>query len=225
LPAAASIKRAADRVFARRVCAVFGGKSRVFTIRTVAAAMLMGLAATAFTPAVNAADAPKARFSDITSYTGAPNLGLTLSMVVAGGGPAKFSTVTLFKDLTGPLFEGEVKSLTEKYGKENVDSFLTTFDFVIADALKIVTDKKVALPAKPSVDPSDGKALSAALYKAGIDKDGYFDVEYLLDGLVSHDIHMKIMDDIDAKYSRKADQNYHIMLTQAFKDLKGAYTL
>jgi hypothetical protein len=194
-------------------------------IRTAAAAMLIGLAATAFSPAVNAADSPKARFSDVTSNLGAPNLPLTLSLIEAGGGPTKFSTVTLMKTLTGPVFDAEVKSLTEKYGKDNVASFLTTFDFVISDALRMVTDAKIALPSKPAVDPTDGKALSAALYKAGIDKDGNFDVEYLLDTLVSHGIHDKVMDDIDAKYSRKADQNYHVMLTQAFKDLKGAYKL
>ena len=50
-------------------------------------------------------------------------------------------------------------------------------------------------------------------------------IEFLLDTLVSHGIHTQVMDDIDAKISRKADANYHIILTQAFKDLKGAYKL
>ncbi|GAC1544737.1 MAG: hypothetical protein NVS2B17_26230 [Candidatus Velthaea sp.] len=194
-------------------------------IRSAAIAVLMGLAATTFGSAAQAADAPKARFSDVTSYTGAPNLPLTLSLIAAGGGPAKYSTVTLVKTLTGPAFDAEVKSLTEKYGADNVKSFLTTFDFVISDALKLVTEAKVALPAKPSVDPSDGKALSAALYSAGVAKDGNFDVEFLLDNLVSHPIHTQVMNDIDAKVSREADKNYHVMLTQAFKDLKAAYKL
>ncbi|GAC1411571.1 MAG: hypothetical protein NVSMB64_21430 [Candidatus Velthaea sp.] len=194
-------------------------------IRTAAIALLMGIGATTFGSAAQAADAPKARFSDVTSYTGSPNLPLTLSLIAAGGGPSKFNTVTLVKTLTGPAFEGEVKSLTEKYGADNVKSFLSTFDFVINDALKIVTDAKVALPSKPAVDPTDGKALSAALYTAGVAKDGNFDVEFLLDNLVSHDIHVKVMNDIDAKISRDADKNYHVMLTQAFKDLKGAYKL
>lgn len=194
-------------------------------IRTAAIAMLLGLGTSLIAPAAQAADAPKARFSDVTSYTGAPNLPLTLSLIEAGGGPSKYSTVTLVKTLTGPLFDPEVKSLTAKYGAESVKSFLTTFDFVISDALKIVTADKVALPAKGAVDPTNGKALSAALYTAGVTKDGNFDVEYLLDTLVSHPIHVQVMDDIDAKISRKADQNYHVILTQAFKDLKGAYKL
>ena len=197
----------------------------MFTIRTAAATMLVGLSAAMFSPAASAADAPKARFSDVTSYLGAPNLGLTVALVEAGGGPGKFSSVTLVKTLTGPVFEAEVKSLTDKYGADSVKSFLSTFDFVISDSLKLATAANVALPAKPSVDPTDGKALSAALYKAGIDRDGNFDIEFLLDTLVSHGIHTQVMDDIDAKISRKADANYHIILTQAFKDLKGAYKL
>lgn len=194
-------------------------------IRTAAVALLVAVATTTFGSAAQAADAPKARFSDVTSYTGAPNLPLTLSLIAAGGGPAKFSSVSLVKTLTGPVFDAEVKSLTEKYGAESVKSFLETFDFVISDSLKIVTAAKIALPAKPAVDPTDGKALSAALYTAGVTKDGNFDVEYLLDNLVSHPVHTQVMDDIDAKLSRKADQNYHVILTQAFKDLKGAYKL
>jgi hypothetical protein len=202
------------------------GDFTVFTIRTAAATMLVGLTATLFCPTgARAADPPKARFSETTSYVGPPNLGLTLSLIDAGGGPAKYSSLTLVKTLTGPVFDAEVKSLTDKYGADNVKSFLSTFDFVISDALRLATNAKVALPAKPSVDPADGKALSAALYKAGIDRDGNFDIEYLLDTLVSHDIHVQVMDDVDSKISRKADQNYHIMLTQAFKDLKGAYKL
>ncbi len=197
----------------------------MMNLRTAAVAMLLGLGTSLIGPAAQAADAPKARFSDVSSYTGAPDLPLTLSLIAAGGGPAKYNTVTLVRTLTGPLFEAEVKSLTDKYGAESVKSFLTTFDFVISDALKIVSEKKIALPTRPAVDPADGKALSAALYKAGIAADGNFDVEYLLDTLVSHPIHVQVMDDIDAKISRKADQNYHVILTQAFKDLKGAYNL
>jgi hypothetical protein len=54
---------------------------------------------------------------------------------------------------------------------------------------------------------------------------GRFDVEYMLDGLVSHDIHVKVMDDIDGKYGSKADANYHAVLTQAMTDLKAVYGL
>ena len=170
-------------------------------------------------------DAPKARFSEERAFTGGPTLPLTLSLVAAGGGPSSFSTPKLVGVLAGDQASAEVAKLTQQYGAQNVKSFLTVFDFVIDDSLKIVTEKHVALPSSPDPSPADGKALSAALYQAGIDADGTFDVEYMLDKLVTHGIHVQVMDDIDAKYGRKADANYHIVLNQAMTDLKAAYGL
>jgi len=168
---------------------------------------------------------PKARFSDATAYTGAPNLPLTLSMIIAGGGPKDFDSTTLVGVLAGDKTQAEVQSLTQKFGADNVKSFLTVFNFVVNDALKYVTEAKVALPTTPSPDPKDGKALAAALYKQGVNPSGRFDVEYMLDGLVTHPIHVKVMDDIDAKYGAAADANYHAVLTQAMTDLKSVYGL
>ncbi|GAC1542442.1 MAG: hypothetical protein NVS2B17_21010 [Candidatus Velthaea sp.] len=159
-------------------------------------------------------------------YTNNPKLTNTLSMIVAGGGPEKFSTVTLVKSLAGDKADAEVASLTKKFGAATVKQFITTFDFVVADSLKIVTAKKVKLPAGPDPDPTDGKALAAALYTDGVDaKTGTFNVEYMLDHLVSHPIHVQVMKDIDAKYGAKADANYHVALLQVMKDLKAVYGL
>ncbi len=194
-----------------------------FALAAMAGALTLPLAAGA-QPAPAASAAPKARFSDAGAYTGAPNLPLTVSMVVAGGGPQAFEATKLVGVLAGDKTTAEVASLTQKFGADNVKSFLTVFNFVVNDALKYVTEAKIALPA-PSPDPSDGKALAAALYKQGINPDGRFDVEYMLDGLVSHGIHVKVMDDIDAKYGAAADANYHAVLTQAMTDLKSVYGL
>ena len=101
---------------------------------------------------------------------------------------------------------------------------MTVFDFVVSDSLKIVTQKKIPLPKQPKPDPKDGKALSAALYTAGV-AGGDYNVENMLDHLVSHPIHVQVMDDIDKKYGRDADGNYHAILTQAVLDLKTAYKL
>jgi len=207
-------------------------ESLVFNFRTASAAALLSLGVVASSLPAFAAeamvgmkmDAPKARFSDAVSYVGKPNLPLTVSMVVAGGGPGKFETTTLVKSLAGDLTAAELKSLTDKYGAEKIGQFVKTFDFVVADTLKIVSAAKIELPA-PQADAKDGKGLSAALYTVGVTKDGNFDVEFMLDNLVSHPIHTKIMDDIDAKYGRTADQDYHMILTQAMKDLKAAYKL
>jgi hypothetical protein len=157
-------------------------------------------------------------------YTGAPALAVTLSMVEAGGGPKDFSTVKLLKTLTGSLFDAEVAKLTKQYGKEQVGQFLKTFDFVVNDSLRIVTEKKIALPNKPDPDQSDGKALAAALWSAGQTGEG-FNVEVMLDRAVSHPIHLQVMKDIDAKYGLGIDAQYHAILTTAMKDLAAAYHL
>jgi len=197
--------------------------------RTIATAVLAAATLAASTlPSLAqsmSSDAPKARFSSATVYTGAPALQTTLSMVIAGGGPSAFSSTKLVGVLAGDKTQAEVQSLTQKFGADNVKSFLNVFNFVVNDSLKYVTEAKIALPSSPSPDPKDGKALAAALYKLGITPAGTYDVEYMLDGLVSHDIHVKVMNDIDAKYGTSADANYHAVLTQAMSDLKSVYGL
>ena len=168
--------------------------------------------------------AEHARFSQAGVYSGPPDLPLTLSMIVAGGGPAHFKTTTLLGVLAGAKTKAEVAKLTKQFGADKVKSFLTVFDFVVADSLKIVTEKKVPLPKTPQPDPKNGKALAAALYTAGV-VDGKYNVEVMLAKLVSHSIHVQVMDDIDAKYGRNADANYHVVLTQAMLDLKAVYGL
>ena len=155
----------------------------------------------------------------------APNLANTLSLVIAGGGPKNFSTVTLFGVLAGDKAKAEEDALTQQYGAERFGQFVKTFDFVINDALKIVTEDKVALPSKPNPDPKDGKALAAALYTDGLDKNHGFNVEFMLDTLVTHPIHVQVMKDIDAKYGEQADADYHVILTKVMKDLKAVYGL
>ena len=145
-------------------------------------------------------------------------------MIVAGGGPAHFKSTTLVGTLAGAQTKAEVAKLTKQFGAKQVSSFLTVFDFVVADSLKIVTQKKIPLPKQPKPNPKDGKALSAALYTAGV-ANGDYNVENMLDHLVSHPIHVQVMDDIDKKYGRDADGNYHAILTQAVLDLKAAYKL
>jgi hypothetical protein len=166
-----------------------------------------------------------ARFGGSVS-TSAPNLQTTLALVIAGGGPADYKTTTLVGVLAGPNANAEVAKLTKQYGAPTVKEFITTFDFVIADALRLVKENGIALPATPTPDPTDGKALSAALYTAGVDSTtGTYNVEYMLDSLVSHPLHVQIMKDIDAKYGVKADATYHIALLQVMQDLKAAYSL
>ncbi len=68
----------------------------------------------------NVVDQPTRFSGSCCVYTGAPALAVTLSMVMAGGGPSNFSTATLLKTLTGADFDAEVAKLTKEYGKDQV---------------------------------------------------------------------------------------------------------
>lgn len=164
------------------------------------------------------------RFSGPGVYTGKPALQVTLSMIMAGGGPSNFNSVTLLKKLTGPDFNAELAKLTKQYGKDKVGNFVTVFNYVVSDSLRIVTADHVALPKTPSPDPNDGKALATALWNAGQTPNG-FNVEVLLDRAVSHPIHVQVMKDIDAKYGIAQDADYHAVLNTAMHDLAAAYHL
>jgi hypothetical protein len=187
------------------------------------AAIIGVLGSTVALAASDITNAPS-RFSGPGVYTGPPALKVTLSMIEAGGGPSKFDSVTLVKTLTGPKFNAEVAKLTAQYGKQKVQNFLTVFNYVVSDSLAIVTAKKIPLPSTPDPNPSDGKALAAALWGAGQTGNG-FNVEVMLDRAVSHPIHLQVMDDIDKKYGIAADADYHAVLNTAMHDLATAYGL
>jgi hypothetical protein len=162
------------------------------------------------------------RFSGPGVYTGKPALQVTLSMVIAGGGPKDFATLTLVKTLAGDKTDAEVAALKQKFGDKAVTNFVTIFPFVVSDSLKIAKEKGVSLPSTPSPDPKDGKALAGALWAAGQTGHG-FNVEVMLDRAVSHPIHDQVMKDIDAKYGLAADADYHAVLNQAMHDLATVY--
>jgi hypothetical protein len=166
---------------------------------------------------------PPPRFGG-ANYCGAPKLTNTLSLIVAGGGPSHFSTVTAFGVLADGKASAEEAKLIKQYGKPAFGQYIKTFDFVISDALAIVTKAKVPLPKTPDPDPKDGKALAAALYADGVGPNG-FSVEYMLDHLVTHPVHVQVMKDIDAKYGLSADAAYHVVTLQIFQDLKAVYGL
>lgn len=185
----------------------------------VFAATVPALAAGGWLP--NVSDSPS-RFSGPGVYTGQPALPVTLSMVIAGGGPSDFQTLTLVKALAGDKTDAEVASLKKKFGDQKVTNFVVLFPFVVSDSLKIAKEKGVALPAKPNPDPKDGEALAGALWAAGQTGHG-FNVEVMLDRAVSHPIHDQVMKDIDAKYGIAKDADYHAVLNQAMHDLAAVY--
>jgi hypothetical protein len=156
-------------------------------------------------------------------YTGAPALDATASLVSAGGGIDRYSTAVALVSMVGKkTVDAEVAKLTKQYGNDAVTQWLATFDYAVNDALKHATAAGVKLP-----DPDPmlaGKHLAATLVKAGTAADGTFQIEFLLDKAVSHDIHNAVMDDIDkdSSYGKHADLMYHTISNQAFYDLAQA---
>lgn len=195
-------------------------KLRNKTLTVAAALCLAGSLATGSVPA----HADDMKGMDMSRYggpvyTGTPALTVTASLVAAGGGPSNFSTAKALTSMVGSKnVSKEVKKLTKQYGKAKVGTWLTVFDYAVGDALKIATSAGVKLPAANLA----GKKLAVTLVTAGLDKDGTFYTEYLLDKAVTHKIHMQVMNDIDAKFGADADQTYHAVTNQAMVDLAHA---
>ena len=196
--------------------------NRLFT--ALACAGLIAATATAVSAKLmsNISDQPTRFSGSCCVYTGAPALPVTLSMVIAGGGPSNFSTQTLVHTLAGDKTDAEVASLKQKFGDQKVTNFVNVFNFVVSDSLRIVKAKGIALPSTPNPDPKDGKALAGALWGAGQTGEGY-NVEVMLDRAVSHGIHDQVMDDIDKKFGIGPDADYHAVLNQAMHDLASVY--
>jgi hypothetical protein len=162
------------------------------------------------------------RFSDPGVYVGKPALPVALSTIIAGGGPSNFKTLMLVRALAGSKSDAETAFLTKKFGSLKVGDFVTVFQFVVSDWLKIFKAKGIPLPPVPSPDPKNGQALAGALWAAGQTGHG-FNVEVMLDRAISHPIHMQVMNDIDAKYGLSSDANYQVVLTQTMTDLASFY--
>ncbi|MDN5864367.1 MAG: hypothetical protein L0I62_04020 [Gammaproteobacteria bacterium] len=154
------------------------------------------------------------------AYHGEPALGVTVALVMAGGGPGDFSLVTALNSMLGEkTVNAEVTKLTEQYGKKRVGMWVKVMEFYIADTLKIAQAKGIELPAPADLS---GTELAAALVKAGTAKDGTFWAGYLFDHAVSHPIHIQLMNDADAEFGAKWDANAHAITNQAFYDVAQA---
>jgi len=156
-------------------------------------------------------------------YDGAPALTVTAALVKAGGGASDFSTAKALVSMLGTdTVNAEVGKLSKQYGTDEVNTWLKTFDFAVADSLKIATAAGVKLPDAPA--DVTGSKLASTLVTAGTDSDSTFQIEFLLDKAVSHKIHVQVMNDIDANpnLGKLADLHYHQISNQAFYDVAQA---
>ena len=151
-------------------------------------------------------------------YNGKPDLQGAISLVVAGGQPGHFSVVKAITAMAGPkVANAEVAKLTKQYGAAAVGSFVAVQNFAVNDAVAKATAAKVPFPA-PHLT---GAKLAVDVVGDGLINGTYYE-GYQLDHLVTHGIHAAVMDDIDAKYGKKADANYHKIADQAHYDLAHA---
>jgi hypothetical protein len=155
------------------------------------------------------------------TYGGAPALEATAALVAAGGGASNFSFSKALVSMLGEkTVNAEVAKLNKQYGEKNVTNFINGMTFAVNAGLKRATAAGVKLPAAPA--DLKGAKLAEALVKAGTAPDGVWWSGYLFDVALSHDIHVGVMQDIDAKFGHGADENTHKILNQAMYDVAQA---
>lgn len=152
-------------------------------------------------------------------YHGFPHLHLMVAVVAAGGGFKHFEARQLVTALAGSDADAENASLVKRFGTERVDSFYRVFTYAVNDATKKAHNMLIPIPKSGQPDPADGPAVAAALYGAGTPPGKRFDVGYMLEAIMSHQIHHNIMGDMDRTFTPAANADFHVILTAVMHDL------
>lgn len=153
-------------------------------------------------------------------YNGAPALEVTAALVKAGGGAHFSFQKALVSMLGAQTVNAEVGKLSKQYGKRRVGEWIHAMDFYVPDALKRATAAGVKLPAAPA--DLSGQKLAETLVTAGTTDDGTFWAGWLFDHALSHNIHLLVMADLEAKHGRAYDENAHRLTNQAMYDVAQA---
>ena len=200
------------------------------TVLAISIALAFGgvtaLQARSAEPAVPMQESAQANMSAMNwfggpTYSGAPALTVTAALVKAGGGASDFSFSKALVSMLGEkTVNAEVAKLTKQYGEKNVTDFINGMTFAVNAGLKRATAAGVKLPAAPA--DLKGAKLAETLVNAGTSADGTWWSGYLFDKALSHDIHVGVMQDIDAKFGHGADENTHKILNQAMYDVAQA---
>ncbi len=181
---------------------------------------LLGLVLSAGAVAADQAAAPTNWFGG-SVYDGAPALDVTAALVKAGGGAENFSFPAALVSMLGEkTVNAEVAKLNKQYGEAKVQQFLDGMTYAVTDGLKRATEAGVKLPAVP--ENLHGATLAKTLVTAGTTSDKTWWSGYLFDKALSHNIHMIVMADIEAKHDRAYDENIHRVLNQAMYDVAQA---
>lgn len=160
------------------------------------------------------------------SYRGKPDLALTLAIVQAGGGPRHFDSGRLFQTLAGPHAKAEQAKLERLYGKARMAAFMETFTYAVNDLQTLFALNHIRMPDRPRVSPSNGRAMTVAIYHSGIMPTGKYDCGYMMEHLMTHPVHVVLMHDINVArgHGPVHNANFHIILTRMVADLRNMYT-
>lgn len=153
-------------------------------------------------------------------YDGAPALQVTAALVAAGGSEHFSFQKALVSMLGEKTVNAEVAKLTKQYGAKNVRDWIAAVDFYVPDALKRATEAGIKLPEPPA--DLKGQKLAETLVRTGTAPDGVWWAGWLFDHALSHQIHMQVMADLEAKRDRAYDENAHRITNQAMYDVAQA---
>lgn len=174
--------------------------------RVAAAVLAVTLIAVASAPSGSAAAAT-------------PDLALAISMDLAGGGPDRFSTMKLVGALFGTRSKAEIGKIRSRFGAGEATLFFTVGDYAVPRAMELVQDANMTIPDNPSPQPSDTRALAAALYRAGATAAGRFDADRFFSTVLSPSIYGHLRQDITAKFPGGMAE-FRTVLTAMMADLQ-----
>jgi hypothetical protein len=150
-------------------------------------------------------------------YLGSPTASVTAELYHVGGEAGGFSSIRALNAMAGePAVTAEFAKLRGQYGGAAIDAFVKTFDYAINDGWTRAGQKNVTFGA-PATLP--GNTLAVALITAGSADDGTFWTDLMLDKLLTHGVHVQVMEDVDSRYGADADAQTHRIANQLFFDL------
>lgn len=151
------------------------------------------------------------------TYQREPAADVTASLFKAGGGAGSFSMVRAFSSMIGaPEFQSELTALRSKFSSDDVDNFVSIFDFAMSDAWKRLGENNVKIPANGSLE---GRDLAQAIVMAGTTDSGNFYSGYLFDKLLTMRVNNVVNGDIDMKFGVIPNTSYHTIAATFFYDI------
>jgi len=144
------------------------------------------------------------------------SLPVVCSIAEAGGGRDHFRTKeALMKALGNERAKAEIDKLSAQFGEGKVWRFLAASDFIVPEALRLASVNYGS-----SYEPSTyGRAAMRSYIYAGMDGDGKFSSEAMMDRVLGADIHAGVMKEVEERFGDDAGKNYHMILDQLCQDI------